>query len=132
METIFYDGHCALCHGFVRFVVRRDHAGHFDFAPLAGDHFSARVSADKRRGLPDSVVLHAEDGRLLVKSAAVLHVLKHIGGIYSIAATGMAIFPAGFRDFFYDAIAGVRQRIFGTRKEVCPMLPPELQKRFRA
>src|SRR5579885_2416758 len=34
-ELIFYDGHCGLCHGFVKFALARDREGaRFRFAPL--------------------------------------------------------------------------------------------------
>ncbi|HZH02738.1 MAG TPA: DCC1-like thiol-disulfide oxidoreductase family protein [Myxococcaceae bacterium] len=35
-DILFYDGGCGLCHRAVRFVLARDPAGRFRFAPLGG------------------------------------------------------------------------------------------------
>src|ERR1041385_7423246 len=80
-ETLFYDGHCGLCHRSVRFLLRRDPGGRaFRFAPLQGRTFQDAVSPDRRAGLPDSMVLKTADGRLLLKSDAWLHILRRLGG----------------------------------------------------
>lgn len=131
METIFYDGNCGLCHGFVRFVVRRDTGARFVFAPLSGEHFRATVPPAQQAGLPDSVVVQTEDNRLLVKSAAVCHVLGRMGGVWRALAHAGGVFPATFLDFFYDRIARIRKKLFAAPLDVCPIVPPELRSRFR-
>ena len=131
MVTIFYDGNCGLCHGFVRFVVRRDTAAQFAFAPLGGQHFRATVAPARQAGLPDSVVVLTEDDRLLMKSAAVRHVLARMGSLWRALSNVGGIFPESFLDFFYDGIARVRKKLFATPPDVCPMVPPELCSRFR-
>jgi len=90
------------------------------------------VPPEQRAIVPDSVVVRTEDGRLLVKSAAVLHVLSRIGGAWRIAAAGMALAPTGLSDFFYDRIARMRKKLFAAPPDTCPVLPPELRSRFRA
>jgi predicted DCC family thiol-disulfide oxidoreductase YuxK len=66
--TVFYDGHCGLCHGLVRFLLARDPAGSkFDFAPLQGDYCAATIPPAELQRLPDSVVVRTHDGQLLVK-----------------------------------------------------------------
>jgi predicted DCC family thiol-disulfide oxidoreductase YuxK len=48
--TVFYDGHCGLCHGFIRFLLARDPGGEkFDFAPLQGSFFATVVCAPAYR-----------------------------------------------------------------------------------
>src|SRR5437879_3847393 len=50
-ETIFYDGHCGLCHWAVRFVLAKDRNGDaFRFAPLDSDAFRAAVPQEQRTG----------------------------------------------------------------------------------
>ena len=62
-EILFYDGHCALCHGAVKFVLKHDRSGEaFRFAPLQGATFQSRISAGARAALPDSIVVLTEDG----------------------------------------------------------------------
>ena len=80
-EMLFYDGHCALCQHSVKFVLKHDRSGKlFRFAPLQGPTFEARVAAEKRAGLPDSVVVLTNEGAVLVRSDAFLHVLRRLGG----------------------------------------------------
>lgn len=130
-ERIFYDGHCGLCHGAVRFVMARDTGGQrFRFAPLQGTTFAAIVSAERRAGLPDSVVVLTEDGRLLIRSDAFIHILRRLGGFWRFAAGIIGVIPRVIRDGVYDFIARVRYRIFGRRVEVCPVTPAELRARF--
>jgi len=130
-ERIFYDGHCGLCQGFVRFVIPRDPAGgKFRFAPLQGSTFESLVPAERRAGLPDSMVVLTSDGALLVRSDAVIHVLRRLGGFWKFIAGAISIIPRPIRDATYNFIARVRYRIFGRRDNVCPVTPPELRARF--
>jgi predicted DCC family thiol-disulfide oxidoreductase YuxK len=132
-ERIFYDGHCGLCHHAVRFVLAEDRAGAaFQFAPLGGPAFEGAVPATVRAGLPDSLVVQRADGRILVRSAAVRHVLHRLGGAWRVAAWLAAALPARLLDAVYDAIARGRRRLFAAPAEACPVLPPALRARFEA
>jgi predicted DCC family thiol-disulfide oxidoreductase YuxK len=122
-ETIYYDGHCGLCHGFVKFVLKRDADEKYHFAPLD------TLTAEERFGLPDSIVVRTAQG-VLVKSDAALHVLEGLGGFWAFVATCCRTFPRFMRDFVYDFVARVRYRVFGMRVDVCPIVPRELRKRF--
>ena len=122
-ESIYYDGHCGLCHGLVKFVLAHDSKARYRFSPLD------KLSAEEREGLPDSVVVRTDRG-LLVKSDAVLYVLKSLGGFWAFLAACASPLPRALRDYVYDFIARIRYRIFGTRNDVCPLVPPELRKRF--
>jgi predicted DCC family thiol-disulfide oxidoreductase YuxK len=130
-ERIFYDGHCGLCHRAVRFVIARDPDGRrFRYAPLQGTTFAALVTAERRVGLPDSVVVLTDDGRLLIRSDAFIHILRRLGGFWRFVAGIVGVIPRAIRDGMYDFIARVRYRIFGRRVEVCPVRPAELRARF--
>jgi predicted DCC family thiol-disulfide oxidoreductase YuxK len=130
-EILFYDGHCALCHGAVKFVLRQDRSGKaFRFAPLQGQTFQSRVSADQCAALPDSVVVLTEEGLLLVRSNAFLHIFRRLGGGWRILAGALRVIPRPVRDLAYDFIARIRYRIFGRRDEVCPIVPADLRARF--
>lgn len=129
-EIIFYDGHCALCHGAVKFVLKRDRAGLFRFAALQGETFRSRVPPEKRAGLPDSVAVLTIEGNLLVRSNAFLYILRRIGGGWQALAVIFSIIPRPVRDVAYDLIARIRYKVFGTRDELCPIVPPDLRSRF--
>jgi len=129
--TVFYDGHCGLCHGFVRFLLAHDPGGEkFDFAPLQGSFFATVVSDSQRAGLPDSVVVKNDVGQMLVKSAAVLYVLRRLGGIYRWLADVSGVFPLSLLDCCYDGIARVRRKLFPNPPGICPVIPPHLRARF--
>jgi len=129
-DLLFYDGHCALCHGAVKFVVKRDRPAFFHFAPLQGVTFQSRVPPEKRAGLPDSVVVVTPDGALLVRSDAFLHIFRKLGGGWRFLAGLLGAVPRPVRDAVYTLIARVRYRVFGTRDELCPIVPPDLRARF--
>lgn len=130
-ERIFYDGECGLCHRWVRFALARERGRElFRFAPLQGSTFAAEVAAAERRGLPDSLVVQSGDGRLLVRSAAVVHVLRQIGGAWGALGALLGLVPRVLADPGYDLVARVRRRLFARPAELCPLLPPELARRF--
>lgn len=131
VERLFYDGSCALCHGAVRFVLARDPEGRaFRFAPLHSAAFRAVASDELRAGLPDSLVLATEDGRLLTRSDAVLHLLGRLGGGWRVLAGLGGLVPRGLRDAAYDLVARVRYRVFGRKDDACPVIPPAQRSRF--
>lgn len=128
-ETVFYDGTCGLCHRAVRFILAEDRDGTaFTFAPLGGDRFAAEIG--DLPNLPDSVIVRTTDGRVLVKSAAILHIGARLGGFWRVLASLAALIPRPVRDVAYDFIARIRYRIFGREKSACPLLPPDLRARF--
>lgn len=128
---LFYDGHCALCHRTVEFVLKHDRLGKaFRFAPLQGDTFQARVPVGQRKGLPDSVVVLSSDGLLLARSNAIIYLLRRLGGGWRVVAGIMRVIPRPVRDAVYDLMARIRYRIFGRRDDVCPIVPPDQRSRF--
>jgi predicted DCC family thiol-disulfide oxidoreductase YuxK len=130
-EYVFYDGHCGLCHRTVRFILKHDRSGNaFRFAPLQGETIQARIPADRRTGLPDSFVVLARDGALLIRSNASLYILERLGGGWKILAKILSLIPRSLRDFVYDSVARVRYRLFGRRDDLCPIVPPNLRARF--
>jgi len=133
VERLYYDGSCGLCHRAVRFALAEDADGsRFRVAPLFGPTFEQHVPQAQRSGLPDSVVVQRSDGRLLVRSDAVLHLLARLGGAWRLLATAGHVVPRPLRDAAYDAIARLRKRLFAAPKEACPLLPGALRERFEA
>jgi predicted DCC family thiol-disulfide oxidoreductase YuxK len=130
-ETLFYDGGCGLCHRAVRFVLAEDfREDAFVFAPLHGETFERMVPPERRAELPDSIVVVTEDGRVLTRSSAVIHILRRLGGLWRVIAEVARFVPAVVRDAAYDFIARIRSRIFAKPTDVCPVLPPSLRDRM--
>jgi predicted DCC family thiol-disulfide oxidoreductase YuxK len=130
-ELLFYDGHCGLCHRAVKFVLKHDRSGNaFRFAPLQGSTFQSRVFPEQRAALPDSIVVLTDAGSLLVRSDALVHILRRLGGGWRFLGGIVDVIPRPLRDLAYDFIARVRYRVFGKRNELCPIVPPDLRARF--
>lgn len=130
-DAVFYDGHCALCHGTVRFLVAEDADGtRFRFAPLGSAAFEAAIDEETRRGLPDSVVVYTAAGVTLTKYRGVRYALERLGGYWRIGGLAMRVLPTNAGDSLYDWIARRRYGVFGRKEDVCPLMPPSVRGRF--
>lgn len=125
---VLFDGVCNLCNGVVKFIIKRDSAGKFLFAPLQG------VTGQKlleQYNLPkddfESFVL-IDDGKAYQKSTAALRIAKHLGRGWQLFY-GFIILPTILRNAIYSFIANNRYRWFG-RQESCMMPTPDIKKRF--
>jgi predicted DCC family thiol-disulfide oxidoreductase YuxK len=118
-DLIRYDGDCALCHGFVRFVLRHDRAARFQFAPQQGEE---RIF--------NSIIVETANGERFYRSDASLYVLDQMGGFWTILSRLGRQFPSWLRDAVYQFVARIRYRIFGRTARACPIVPPELRGRF--
>ncbi|MDQ6664125.1 MAG: DCC1-like thiol-disulfide oxidoreductase family protein [Acidobacteriota bacterium] len=130
-EWIFFDGSCGFCHRWVRFVLARDRDGRaFRFSPRTGETFQTLIPASARAVLPPSIVVLTGNGRVLTRSAATLHILKRLGGVWSFLAAAGNFVPRAARDFVYSIVARVRHRLYAAPEGLCPVVAPELRKRF--
>jgi predicted DCC family thiol-disulfide oxidoreductase YuxK len=119
---------CNLCNCAVKCIIRIDKKERIRFAPIQsvpGQSLLKKSSIDSN--VIDSVV-YLSGGRVFLKSSAVLHLLKDIGGAWKILF-GFIIIPRFIRDFFYDLIAKSRYRVFGKR-ESCMLPSDEIKRRF--
>jgi predicted DCC family thiol-disulfide oxidoreductase YuxK len=106
----------------VRLLLRLDRAGRLRFAPLGGETFRALLGEGARSQLPDSLLLRTADGRLLVRSAAVLESLRRTGGLARGLAAIAGTVPPGLADRLYDFVARVRGRFFAAPTSTCPVV----------
>ncbi len=130
-ERIFYDGDCGVCHWSVGFVARHDRTGEaFRFAPLGGEVFRDHVPPEVGRELPDSMVVQTRTGALLLRSDSLVHILSRLGLFWRLLGRLLALVPRAIRNYFYDRFAERRHRLASKPDGVCPMMPPELSRRF--
>ena len=115
-DKILYDGGCGLCHGFVQFVVERDRAARFVYAP--------------QKVVGGTVVVVTAAGERLERSDAALYVWRQLGGAWAALSALMGLVPRPLRDLVYGFVARIRYRVFGRRTQACPLVPPELRSRF--
>jgi predicted DCC family thiol-disulfide oxidoreductase YuxK len=114
----------------VRFVLARDAAGAFRFAPIGGPTFEAAVPAGVRSDLPDAFVVKRSDGTILVRSDAAVHIFARLGGGWRALAAALRLVPRPLRDVVYDWVARSRKRWFAKPEDACPVVPPDLRARF--
>jgi len=125
---ILFDGVCNMCDGFVQFVMKRDRASAFRFAPLQSEAGQALLEHFGLDGNALDTVVLIENGNFYTKSTAPLRTAKRIGGAWTLAYAFM-ILPKALRDWGYDFIAKNRYRWFG-EKDSCMLPTPEVRARF--
>lgn len=129
--AILFDGVCNLCNSAVRWVIKHDKEGRFDFTSLQSD--AARRELLKVMGtkeidaLPDSIVLLDSDG-VHVRSAAVLRIVRGLASPFALLQLGIVL-PCPIREVIYDLIARNRYRWFG-RRDACMMPTSDIAVRF--
>lgn len=128
--VIVFDGVCALCSRWVRFLLRVDRQERYRFAAMQGTH--GRVLL-RQHGLdPDDPLsfLLLEDGRAWTDTDAIVRVLVGLGGPWRLAVVLRAA-PRRLRDRAYRALARNRYRWFG-RHDGCFLPSAEQARRFLA
>lgn len=130
---LFYDGMCGLCHKTIRFLLTEDVKRKIvQYAPLQGETFVTRIPQEKRKYLPDSIVLLLDDGRMLTKTSAVVYLLRYLGGGWRLVAILLWAIPRPIRNLGYDIIGAIRNALFHRPETLCPLMPEEMKSRFLA
>ncbi|HYE08139.1 MAG TPA: DCC1-like thiol-disulfide oxidoreductase family protein [Planctomycetota bacterium] len=104
---VLFDGDCAMCSAWVWFVLDRDRAARFRFAPLTS---ALGAELRRRHGLEhiDSIIL-VEGERAWVRSGAALRILRSLPRWRLLYA--LVVIPRFLRDAVYRLIAAHRRRI---------------------
>lgn len=125
---VLFDGVCNFCNASINFVIERDKAGYFKFAPLQSE-IGEKVTAEHRIDTveTDSVIL-VEDEKFYTHSTAALRIARRLDGFWSVAYA-LIVVPRPIRDFFYKLLAKNRYKLFG-RQEQCMIPTPEVRARF--
>jgi predicted DCC family thiol-disulfide oxidoreductase YuxK len=125
---IVFDGHCAICSGWARFVVRHDPKARYRLlaaqTPLAATLY-AHYGLDPLDY--ESNILIA-DGRAWFKSEGTIRMLEGLGFPWSLMGV-FRMLPRGVREWGYEALARNRFRLFG-RHDVCFAPTPDIAARF--
>jgi predicted DCC family thiol-disulfide oxidoreductase YuxK len=129
-SSVLFDGVCNLCNDLVRFVIARDPARRFRFAPLQSDA-AQRLIQEAGGGIAatDSLVLiEAENAQLYVRSAAALRIARRLRWPWPLLYLFIVV-PRPVRDWVYDVVARHRYQWFGKR-DVCMTPTAETTGRF--
>ena len=126
--VVVFDGYCVLCDGWVSFIIARDRAKRFRFAPLQGAAGQDMVLAAGLTVNPGESIVLCDSGRIYTKSTAALRILGILGPPWSFASI-LRLVPRFIRDAVYDVIARNRYRWFG-RRDFCRIPTAEEESRF--
>ena len=129
-SSVLFDGVCNLCNGLVRFVIARDPARRFQFAPLQSDVAQRLIQQrDRAAAATDSLVLiEDESARMYVRSAAALRIASRLRWPWPFLYLFIVV-PRPVRDWVYDVVARHRYQWFGKR-DVCMTPSPQTNGRF--
>ncbi|PYS90590.1 MAG: thiol-disulfide oxidoreductase [Acidobacteria bacterium] len=128
VATVLFDGVCNFCNGAVNFVIARDKAGYFKFAPLQseiGEQLTVKHGIDPAK--TDSIVL-VEDDHAYVHSTAALKIARRLDRPWPIFYAVMIV-PRPIRDVAYKLFAKYRYKLFG-RQDACMIPTPDVRERF--
>lgn len=125
---IVFDGVCVLCSGFVKFVLRFDHAKRFRFTLAQGPLGQALYRHYRLDLVEFETNLVLQRGVVYSKLGAFAAVLNELGGMWKLLAL-IRFIPQPLSDWLYDRIAKNRYRVFG-RTEYCMVPSPEIRDRF--
>ena len=112
---VVFDGSCGLCCGTVKFLRSVDAQQRFYFV----DSFSTEGAMlnSETRDLSVETVVVLTNGRRLIKSDAVIELLRQTGGIWKLFSLFRMV-PRPIRDKMYEFISQRRYLIAG-KKNVC-------------
>jgi predicted DCC family thiol-disulfide oxidoreductase YuxK len=128
--VILFDGYCALCSGWVSFVLRHDRAAAFRLLPAQTDLGTALYRHYGLDAEDYQTNILIADGRAFFKSESAIRMLERLGAPWS-AARVLRLLPVPLRDWLYDIVARNRLRWFG-RRDQCLVSAPRYEDRFLA
>jgi predicted DCC family thiol-disulfide oxidoreductase YuxK len=127
---IIFDGYCALCSGWVAFVLRHDRDGKYRLlsaqSPL-GHALYVHYGLDPQDYETNILI---EDGVTWFKSEGSIRMAEGLGFPWTLAAI-LRILPLAWRDRLYETIARNRLKWFGKRA-TCYRPDPKFADRFIA
>ena len=127
-HILLFDGVCNLCNSSVQFIIKRDNKKIFSFASLQSDTGQKLLKDFNLTGTGIYSIVYINDDKCYIKSTAVLHILKGLGGFWKLLFV-FIIIPRFIRDFYYDLNAKSRYKLFGKR-DSCMIPTPDIRSRF--
>lgn len=128
--VIVFDGFCALCSGWAKFVLRHDRQGRFRLLSAQSEIGRALYVHYDLDPVDYQTNILLQDGRAYFKSEASIRMAEGLGWPWA-AAGVFRLLPVAVRDPLYGVVARNRLRWFGTR-ETCYLPEPHQRERFIA
>lgn len=127
--VVLFDGVCNVCNDSVKFILERDPAGYFHFASLQSEVAKQLLAPYGLAEMPLETMALIEDGRVYLRSSAVLGVARRLGGGWLLLSWFGRLVPRTVRDVLYAFLVRHRYRWFG-QSEQCLVPTPALRERF--
>lgn len=127
-NIVIFDGVCNLCNAAVNFVIKRDPTGVFRFAPMQSDIAQELIAMHRGAEFDFTTILLIKNGTCHERSDAVLEIARELERCRFLFRI-LKLTPKPIRDFFYDAIAKCRYRLFGKRDK-CIVPTQNVRNRF--
>ena len=122
--VLLFDGVCALCNHFVRFLLQRDQSAKIRFIPLESPLAREILARFSLPASPNGVVLITQTltsrERIYHRSDAVAQALQLLNSPWRSLGKALALIPVVLREPGYRLIAYLRYRLFG-RYPTCPI-----------
>jgi predicted DCC family thiol-disulfide oxidoreductase YuxK len=115
--VIVFDGHCSLCSGWARFVLRHDRQQRFRLLPAQSELGRALYMHYGLDPQDYETNILIAGGLPWFKSEGSIRMAEQLGFPWSIAKL-LRVLPLSLRDKLYQCVAQNRLRIFGKR-DVC-------------
>jgi predicted DCC family thiol-disulfide oxidoreductase YuxK len=127
-SILIYDGLCGFCNRTVQWVLKRDKANQFRFAPQQS-RWAEEVLL--RHGIQRDAMLEqnsvylvlnpdSPEEQILLRSDVTVHALLLLGGVWKVLGRCLQCVPRFVRDSAYRLIARNRFRLAG-KYDACPM-----------
>jgi len=115
-KIVFFDGICVLCNRAVDFLLNKDRRKRLKFASLQSDYAKIFLKQFHNQLAEQDTIIFYDEGRIFIKSTAILKIAGCLGLPYSAFAM-LIIIPSQWRDYIYDIISRNRARWFGKREK---------------
>lgn len=108
--VLLFDGTCALCSGWARFLAEKDHRDRFRLVANGTAEGKALLDRHGVADVADDTVVLLGNGRVHLRSAAVVRILWGLGGAWTVLGVLLWLVPRPLRDAGYRAVARRRHR----------------------
>lgn len=127
-SIIVFDGVCAMCSGFMRFIMRHDSSLRFQLLPAQSQLGEALYAHYNLKADDYDSILLIENGSVRLKWDASIAVFEGLGWPWKLAVIGR-ILPKSMSTRLYDLIARNRFKWFG-RRDTCFLPTADDQEHF--
>lgn len=106
-RVVIFDSDCKFCQNAVSFIRKNNKSGSFNFVPQQSDEGRSLINKFSIPPEDTNSVIHLTEERYVLRSTAVLHILKDMGGLWKCFYVFILV-PSFIRDAVYRLVARYR------------------------